>query len=145
MTTSIKTCFKCGAEKPLADFYKHPQMSDGHVNKCKECNKKDVSANRNKNIDKYREYDRKRGSRHSIDYCKVYREKYPNKYKAHNTVNNAIRAKKLIKLPCEMCGNTEVDTHAHHDDYSEPLNVRWLCAACHSQWHRDNGEGKNPF
>jgi hypothetical protein len=40
-----KTCFKCNVEKNLEDFYKHNQMPDGRVNKCKECNKKDVRDN----------------------------------------------------------------------------------------------------
>lgn len=41
----MKTCFKCKIEKPLNEFYKHPKMLDGHVNKCKVCNKKDVTEN----------------------------------------------------------------------------------------------------
>jgi hypothetical protein len=36
-----KQCFKCKKVKILDMFYKHPDMPDGHVNKCKECNKID--------------------------------------------------------------------------------------------------------
>lgn len=32
-----KTCIICGISKELSEFYKHPAMSDGHVNKCKTC------------------------------------------------------------------------------------------------------------
>lgn len=45
-----KKCFKCGKEKDLNDFYKHPQMPDGHVNKCKECNKIDNKVSNGKEI-----------------------------------------------------------------------------------------------
>jgi len=138
----MKKCFKCEEELPLSQFYKHKQMPDGHLNKCKECTKKDARENRAKNIEYYRAYDRNRGNRLSDSYQNEYREKYPNKYKARNMVSNAIRDKKLFKEDCESCGSTEY-IHAHHDDYLKPLNVRWLCAACHHQWHAKNGEGIN--
>ena len=138
----MKKCIKCGVKKELSEFYKHKQMADGHLNKCKSCSKKDSTKNRNKNIDRIREYDRDRGNRQNKEYLKEFRSKFPNKYKAHNMVNNAIRDNKLFKKPCEICGSEDV--HGHHDNYHEPLNIRWLCPVHHSQWHIENGEALNP-
>lgn len=60
---------------------------------------------------------------------------------AHKAVQNALKAGKLTKAPCEECGSKL--TVAHHDDYAKPLDVRWLCKICHSQWHEANGPGLN--
>ena len=138
----MKKCFKCQRKLPLSDFYKHKQMADGHLNKCKKCTKKDVHNYREDNIERIREYDRKRGNRQTKEYFDNYATKYPNKHKAKKMVNNAIRGKRLFKEPCEVCG-TEERIHAHHDDYLKPLNVRWLCASHHRKWHIENGEAKN--
>ncbi len=116
-------------------------MAGGRVNKCKECNKKDVTDNRNKNIERFRAYDRRRGNRQTAEYHSKYREKFPNKCKAHSMVAYAISSKKLFSKNCEVCLSEK--THAHHDDYLEPLNIRWLCPPCHKKWHKENGEGKN--
>lgn len=137
-----KKCFKCGIEKPLAEFYKHSEMADGHLGKCKACTKLDVSKNRGGKIDYYRSYDRKRGNRQGREYVAQYRKKYPGKWRAHRMVAEAIRRGNLVACPCEQCGSS--NTHAHHDDYSRPLNVRWLCPPHHAQWHDDNGPGLNP-
>ena len=45
----------------------------------------------------------------------------------------AIKRGKVKLHPCEICGKSEV--HAHHDDYSEPLTIRWLCRKHHAQIH----------
>lgn len=145
----MKSCFKCGAEKPLSEFYKHKQMADGHLNKCKECTRSDVKNHRQD--PRYREkvlaYDRARGSRQDAEYLREYRLKFPRKYKAHNAVMNAIRDGKMKKeKECWQCGS-DFRVEAHHDDYAFPLSVRWLCAACHKQWHAKYGEAPNggPF
>lgn len=137
----IKKCFKCGEVKSLSDFYKHKQMKDGRVNKCKDCNKIDVANHRIENIDRIRSYDRGRGNRQEPEYMKDWRESNPKKYKAHIMVNNQKRAGNISELPCEECGSLKVV--AHHDDYDKPLNVRWMCQSHHKQWHEVNGEGLN--
>src|SRR5271154_4318227 len=53
---------------------------------------------------------------------------------AHLAVHNAINRGELLRLPCEICGKEKVD--AHHDDYSKPLSVRWLCRKHHLELHR---------
>lgn len=53
--------------------------------------------------------------------------------------NRAINSGKLQRLPCEVCGEKKVD--AHHDDYSKPLDVRWLCRKHHAE-HHTKAEGK---
>ena len=148
-----KRCFKCGEVKILSAFYKHPQMLDGHVNKCKECNKKDVIENRERRDSYYKAYDRVRSSlphrkeakrEYSVEYrkqgrnlihSKNYKEKYPKRDSARTAVNNAVRDGRLTKLPCWTCGCTEVE--AHHPDYDSPLDVIWLCTEHHKEVHRE--------
>lgn len=134
----MKRCFKCGQEKPLEAFYRHSKMGDGYLGKCKECTKKDVRLHREKN-DSVREYDRQRyyttpGRRErTAETSRRWNKLNPMGYKAHYIVSNAIRYGKLSKSPCEVCGN--LDVHGHHDDYSKPLEVRWLCARHHALYH----------
>lgn len=139
----MKTCFKCNVQKPLSEFYKHPAMADGHLGKCKICAKKDVYIHRHESPsrEKILAYDRARGNRQTLEYNQEYRAKYPKKYKAHYIVSYAIKSKKLFREPCAICGNEE--THGHHDDYDKPLNIRWLCAEHHHQWHAEHGEALN--
>lgn len=53
----------------------------------------------------------------------------PQAEKARRTINQAIKSKKLTRLPCRVCGDPK--SEAHHEDYSKPLEVVWLCHTHH--------------
>lgn len=64
----------------------------------------------------------------------------PVKAKARTMVSNRIRRGQLERQPCEVCAATE-GVQAHHDDYSKPLDVRWLCRKHHGEVHRVYRDG----
>lgn len=144
-----KRCSDCREHQPLSDFGKNRTRSDGYNNLCKECTSVRGKAHREKNLEKekqrtklwakenpdrvalrqkrYRDnHPEKRGLRSKQD-----REKYPERTKARKKVAYALktgRAKRPSK--CSNCAKTK-NIQAHHDDYSRPLEVRWLCPGCH--------------
>lgn len=150
-----KKCFKCGETKVVDEFYRHPQMAGGRLNKCKTCAKRDVKTNRISNIDHYKKYDAGRASnpdrvaaREAYEASDKgiaarrkaaanYIDRNPQKRIAHNAVSNALRDGRLIKKPCEWpeCG---IDSdHAHHEDYDHPLVVIWYCTPHHVARHAE--------
>lgn len=134
----MKTCTKCGTEKPLTEYHKKKRMADGHMNQCKVCVRKVWLKYRWDNIERRRKYDVERGAQpqrreKKKAYYARWRKEHPEKYKAHWTLNNAIRSGKMQRQPCTECGRE--DTHAHHHDYSKPLDVEWLCPPCHAKRH----------
>jgi len=137
----MKKCFKCDETMPLSQFYRHPQMKDGHLNKCKVCAKTDVLANRAKNLEFYKSYDRQyaqtsEGKASRAKSNKKWLESNAWKYVAHYTLTNAVRDGKIIKpASCSECGKSG-RIHGHHEDYTKPLDVMWLCPKCHSEKHR---------
>lgn len=152
----MKPCIACHKTLELVEFYRHPEMRDGHLNKCIECVKA-YARSRPPN----KEYERSRAMLpHRVDARKAYqktergkvairdahersRAKFPEKYKARNAVSNAIRDGHLTRPDsCSEC-RKQCKPHGHHDDYGMALNVRWLCTVCHRLWHKANGHGKN--
>lgn len=71
-----------------------------------------------KNYSKRLEYDRHRD---------------PVKVAARNKVRDLIFRGKMERKPCEVCGKP--NSHAHHEDYARPLEVKWLCPKHHKEAH----------
>lgn len=133
-----KKCFKCGKIKSLDEFYKHPKMHDGRLGKCKKCTKRDVSERYNspEGRKKVRAYEQKRfqdpkRKQAVAEYQRNRRKSKPGRARATYMVNYAIRKGRILRLPCEVCG--EPKSQAHHDDYRKPLSVRWMCFKHHRE------------
>ena len=69
-----------------------------------------------------------------------WRERNPLKRWAHLATASAVNRGLITRQPCEVCGADQTD--AHHDDYSRPMAVRWLCRKHHKDLH-NLAEGKS--
>ena len=132
-----KQCFKCGETKRISEFYVHPQMADGHLNKCKECTKRDVAEHRRgKGRERILAYDRARAKtpeRKDVSrrVKQEYYRKYPERRVTAMAVQRAKRGGELVPPErCSECGR-KGNIHGHHKDYSKPLDIEWLCEHCH--------------
>ncbi len=61
-------------------------------------------------------------------------DKYPEKWSARAKSYRAMKSGQVLRLPCCICGKPEV--HAHHEDYSKPLLLVWLCHRHHVDRHK---------
>lgn len=73
-------------------------------------------------------------------HSKTWNQSNPEKRRAQKAVEAALLRGDLQRRPCERCGETK-HVHAHHDDYSKPLDVMWLCAKHHKERHRELSAG----
>lgn len=84
-------------------------------------------------LERSRAWKQSHPTRHA-ELARAYRRRNPEKLKAQNQLNYAIRMGELKRQRCEGCG-TKRRVHAHHHDYAKPLDVRWLCYMCHKKVH----------
>jgi hypothetical protein len=133
----MKPCIRCFRVLPLTEFYVHPQMRDGHLNACKACVKLGVRLWHRRTAKDRSDYEKQRAGHagrraYQLAAQADYRRRNPDKYKARTAVNNAVRDGRLTRRPCAGCGATD-NVQAHHENYSRPLDVRWLCFICHRE------------
>ena len=135
-----KQCFKCGRILDIQEFYQHKEMKDGHLNKCKDCTKKDVHNRSRLCADKIKEYEHTRSkTKKRKELSKFYRKKYrlehPERVAIYLKLKRAIESGKIVRPSCcSICGK-ECKPVAHHHDYSKPLDVIFVCQQCHKRIH----------
>lgn len=128
-----KRCFKCGGVFKLGEFYKHPEMADGHLNKCKACTRKDTKVAYRANPDGRAEYERKRNQSEArrkwrAEYQRKYRARHRKKVNARQKLWRAVKAGRIKIGECEMKGpDCSGEIEGYHDDYDRPLDARWFC------------------
>jgi len=143
VSVTVKTCRHCHIEKPAAEFFLARKRRDGIGPYCKECSielclrwKRTHRKNGNDAIKKYR----KRRPEVFTKCRLLYRERHPARLKATQILNDAVQAG-LIAKPnsCSSCGQVFPGSyiHGHHTDYGKPLQVTWLCCACHVALHQE--------
>lgn len=112
----MRKCGKCGETKPSSEFTRKWR---GIHSQCKDCVRKYMAAWRNNNRERYNQYSR--------DY-NLY---HPLEKKARGILYRAILAGTVVKPElCQGC-NKAKPLQGHHEDYTQPLEVEWLCKDCH--------------
>lgn len=103
-----------------------------------ESNKKYRLKHKDRLKEYYRNWYAKNGRSRNIDYIEAiveWQKKHPEAIKAHRLLNYAVITGKVKKPKnCSEC-NKRKRLSAHHEDYSKPLIVLWLCSSCHKLKH----------
>lgn len=149
--TECWLCSKCKKWLPAKQFYKMSSAANGLRSNCKTCARQYHIDNRQVNLERNRQYhaDNKQAcnersrqyyadNRQAMLEHDAKRHKTP-KGRARLAVTNAVRDGVLFKPGrCEKCNEPFEKhlLHGHHEDYSKPLEVEWLCSKCHGKRHR---------
>lgn len=116
-----KACTKCGRELPLTEFHADKRRKHGVGSECRDCKRQYRQENKDRLL--VAQYERRRRKRKQLT----------PKRKVWNAVYYAVRTGKIERPDrCEVCGEL-ANTQAHHEDYSQPLDVVWVCQWCHVQ------------
>lgn len=121
---TTKLCIYCGLVKKKDQFGKRQKRKDKLNSYCITCVKVTSSLY----------YYNNKSNRPIVA---LYRSKYPLRVHANKRADRAVEEGELISPNiCEDCGVEDFSLHKHHTNYTEPLNVTWLCSGCHLARHK---------
>lgn len=123
----MRICSRCKVEKEDFKFYKDKRTKSGLYSACKECYLSNKKSSYSKITSEY-----------FREYHKKYRIDHKDFIRARNKIGFLVSKGILIREPCEICG--EIMSEAHHVDYSDVLNIKWLCKKHHGEEHRKINE-----
>jgi len=124
----MKYCPKCKKTKDKSLFRKDGGRKDGRGSMCLDCKNAVEALWRDENRDKIRKQHREYYRKNSERINKRRKELYdPFKNRAH------WMARKIKARECIFC---KKQGERHHEDYSKPLEVVFLCRQHHKMVHK---------
>ncbi len=125
LLVSLPPCRKCGELSECS-----PSQNKSRDYRCKRCRKvyadkknAEIALVVNKYPDAFREYVAATGIPEKL------------KKQVRRKVRTEIGAGRMVRQSCQVCG--DIKTDAHHEDYSKPLDVDWLCSHHHHVRHME--------
>jgi hypothetical protein len=148
-------CKKCGKHRSSKNFYKNNKVTcrfciieynkeyqkkyrKDFADKRSEYSKRYREKNKDRITEYYKEWYSANGRKRSSVYMEKiteWQENNPEKRDAAYQVNLEVSRGNIVRpTVCSECGQ-ERKVVGHHDDYTKPLDVRWLCYSCHKIEH----------
>ncbi len=135
-------CAGCGQDKFADGFYPDRSSRSGFCRLCKACTKArhstpEFMAKTRERVRQWRILNpripkpRVTRARVTLDPA-VARQRYL----ARGILRKAVQDNRIVKPGvCSDCGSAteRMELHGHHEDYSKPLEVAWLCRKCHNR------------
>lgn len=134
-TTATYICFVCKKELTACSFHKDSSRRSGYSNRCKVC-QQEKSAKDRKTMH-WAEYQRKRLAAdntkrlNKLAQQRAWHKRNPLVQPAYDALHKALKDGTIVRpKECSECKKV-CKPEAHHDDYTKPLDVVWVCKLCH--------------
>ncbi len=131
-------CLECSKEISTTE----QRLKTGRGKYCsRQCFYRALSRHNKINLPKICGRDSQNGNwKGGVSNAEKYRRKPIEVRYAEKKVQTAKLNGTLTQKPCEVCG--KMKSQAHHNDYSKPLEVRWLCPKHHKEADKALGRCK---